>query len=414
MPDLILRNTKGSQLTWTELDGNFQRLENLANSSHPMIFILNQEGNHAFNYAQDFGGGIVSYLKKPAQSISFASGNYSIININWDIINLSLPVVYADSLIELQVIGSIVGTSDIPVTLSNYPNLAFVRLHGYPKTNVIPGQGTVGAFYNFEITDTVINLPKCGSILLGGDKLTGYNKVVPNLTVMIYHHLVFMLSSNTINTLTLDFSNFTYSDIDSTNGSLVYISTIFVSGCTNLTDITINIPYIDTLSFGSLLIFNFTNNNLNQVSVDNILLTLDTNLAQDFTSSTGTYPSIDLSNTSGPFGSSYTVVSGGSGIPDGMYFVGSFSITIQSGSVISLDLVMPFSDTVNNQTVLGGENFYKLDSIDPSRITWRGITGTNDITVECMAVSQNASPTNGTSNANYLSLLSKGWTVTIN
>ncbi|OJX36719.1 MAG: hypothetical protein BGO87_13070 [Flavobacteriia bacterium 40-80] len=441
-------------------------------------FILQQPllGNYSWGplsvpmYGEDLGGGLTIRPKLPMNlDVDLSKGNYAAICLGVVVKSLELPNIYKDSLTYLELLtGTYTLDNIINLKLSDYPNLAAGYIH--------PGN-RVNKHHTIKIIDDVIDLPRIGGLQLGGSKRVPWCVTNPDLTFKMYRDMNISLCSTTLENLVLDFSTLKpsgiYMDGPFSFPELPYYRGHYsFSPNSNLKNVIIhNLPSIhDTLN--SEFRFYFSDCNLTQESVDHILHVLNTQFPNTFPddyprmevnlqsqqekylyaeegvgliigntyridsiSDNDNFSNVGFVQAGVPFVATETiptkwsastvyamscgpinkiqVVSTGIPLPDGGYSCNGIWTRWESGVIVELDIQEPYSTEELNRTIVL-EYFSIASQEDPSVIIWGNDSDAYDITVKVTGVSKNSAPTGGTSNPDYLELLAKNWTVSIN
>ena len=421
-------------------------------------------------YAEDVGGGVMISPKFPMTlDIDLSTGNYAAICLGVPVKSLTLPNTYKDSLTYLELMTSTyLPDNTVNIRLSDYPNFAGGYIH--------PGN-RINKHHTFKIIDDIIDLPRLGGLHLGGSKRVPWAVTNPNVTFKMYRDMCVSLCSTTLEKLTLDFSTlkpsgihlegpFGFPDIPYYKGNYAFRLN------SNLKEIRIHnlSPIYNSLS--TIFVFDFSDCNLTQESVDHILHILNTKFVNaipeysstmelylqsqqerffnaeegislivgntyriDSLSNTDDFSNVGFVQTGIPFIATGTtptawsesilhaidcgqineiqVINTGSPLPDGGYSCHGIWIRWESGRIIELNVQDPTSTEELNRTIL--LDYFKIESQeDPSVIIWGNDTDEYDITVKVTGIAKNAVPTGGTSNPDYLELLAKNWNVSIN
>jgi hypothetical protein len=231
----------------------------------PQVFVVYP----AFYFVEDLGNGFEvgpSGIQKVDYDLS--GGNYTNISIEGTGFNsLTLPESWGRNLYNLMLEIQTLNSNPTEITLSNYPNLSSIKGTGLCTNGSKP--------YNFEIKDEVIDSRNLKSIGFYGSKRCTPVKTGPSLRIATHPNCNYSLGANSLESIELDFSSFTYSTFPSYSSLPRYdfhIS-LFSQNVNYLTFSNLSV-YDD--AYDSDLIFNFNGMSLTQSSVDQILLDLDT------------------------------------------------------------------------------------------------------------------------------------------
>jgi hypothetical protein len=424
----------------------------------PQVFVMYQ----SFYEPEDLGSGFEvgpSGIQKIDYDLS--GGNYTNISIEGAGFNsLTLPESWGRNLYNLMLEVQTSNSSPTEITLANYPNLSSIKGTGVCRNGSKP--------YNFEIKDEVIDSRNLKSIGFYGSKRCTPVKTAPSLRIVAHPSCNYILGANSLESVELDFSSFTYSIFPSYSSLPRYdfhIS-LFSQNVNYLTFSNLSV-YDD--AFDSDLIFNFNGMPLTQSSVDQILLDLDTafpysmgsseinieqqltinpdsgynelvvgesyvieslNGSDDFSNvgfvstgvkfvATGTTPT-NWSNSTTVFTfygmvKDYTLEIIDQAPADGKYYFHSLYIVVSGGVITYSELVTPedIDSFYPGQTIdLDGKELILMDEWE--RVIFQGESLFHDIRLTVNSVTRPSAPTDGQNNTNKLSLESKGWTVNVN
>lgn len=427
----------------------------------PQVFVMYS----AFYEHEDLGGGFEvgpSGIQKVDYDLS--GGNYTNISIEGFISfnSLTLPESWGRNLYNLMLEVQTLDSNPTEITLANYPNLSSIKGTGLCTNGSKP--------YNFEIKDEVIDSRNLKSIGFYGSKRCTPVKTGPSLRIATHPNCNYSLGANSLESIELDFSSFTYSILPSYSSLPTYDFNIrlFSQNVNYLTFSNISV-YDD--AYDSSLSFIFGGMPLTQSSVDQILLDLDTafpynmsisptiNMVQELTIdpdsgynelvegesyvieslngsddfsnvgfvevgvpfvATGTTPT-NWSNSTIVFTfygmiKDYTLEIIDQAPKDGKYVLNDFYIVVSGGVITYSELLTPnLIDGIfyPGQTIdLNGEDLSLID--EWGIVLFQGESLFHDIRLTVNSVTRPSAPTDGQNNANKLSLESKGWKVKVN
>jgi hypothetical protein len=419
----------------------------------PQVFVMYR----SFYEPEDLGSGF-NVGPRGIQKIDYdlSGGNYTNISIDgFGFNSLTLPESWGRNLYNLMLEVQTSNSSPTEITLANYPNLSSIKGTGICINGSKP--------YNFEIKDEVIDSRNLKSIGFYGSKRCTPVKTAPSLRIVAHPSCNYILGANSLESVELDFSSFTYSTLPRYD---FHIS-LFSQNVNYLTFSNLSV-YDDALD--SDLIFNFNGMPLTQSSVDQILLDLDTafpysmnsseiNIEQQLTISpdsgynelvvgesyvieslngsddfsnvgfvstgvqfvaTGTTPT-NWSNSTTVFTfygmvKDYTLEIIDQAPADGKYYFYNLYIVVSGGVITYSELVTPEnidSSFYPGQTIdLSGEELILMD--EWGRVIFQGESLFHDIRLTVNSVTRTSAPADGQNNTNKLSLESKGWSVNVN
>jgi len=427
----------------------------------PQVFVMYQ----SFYEPEDLGSGFI-IGPRGTQKIDYdlSGGNYTNISIEGEgneFNSLTLPESWGRNLYNLMLEVQTSSSSPTEITLANYPNLSSIKGTGICINGSKP--------YNFEIKDEVIDSRNLKSIGFYGSKRCTSVKTAPSLRIVAHPSCNYILGANSLESVELDFSSFTYSTFPSYSSLPRYdfhIS-LFSQNVNYLTFSNLSV-YDDALN--SDLIFNFNGMPLTQSSVDQILLDLDTAFPYSMDSSelhiqqeysigvgelvigesyvieslngndsgsddfsnvgfvstgvqfvaTGTTPT-NWSNSTIVFTfygmvKDYTLEIIDQAPADGKYYFHTLYIEVSGGVITYSELVTPEnieSYFYPGQTIdLDGDKLILMD--EWGRVIFQGESLFHDIRLTVNSVTRTSAPTDGQNNTNKLSLESKGWLVKVN
>lgn len=423
----------------------------------PQVFVMYS----AFYESEDIGNGFrIGPSGVQKFDCDLSGGNYSNISIEGNISfnSYKLPTVWGKNLYNLLLEVQTMDSKPTEITLSNYPNLTSIKGTGLCLNGSKP--------YNFEIKDEVIDSRNLKSIGFYGSKRCTPIKAQSNLRIVTHPACVYSLASNSLQSVELDFSGFTYSNFPSYSSTPTYDFRIQLFS-QNVNYLTFsNMSVYDDSPYSNLS-FIFNGMPLTQSSVDQILLDLDTAFPYNMSSDAviSFQQENTISNGDLVIGESYVIESLNGdddfsnvgyvspGVPfvatettpnnwsnytqvftfygmvkdytleiidqspkDGKYSFYDFYIVVSDGAITYSELVTPnnidSSFYPGQVVILDGSNFNLRD--EWGRSLFDGESGINDIRLTVNSVTRTSSPTDGQNNTNKLSLESKGWKVSVN
>ena len=422
----------------------------------PQVFVMYS----AFYEHEDLGGGF-DLGPRGIQKVDYdlSGGNYTNISIEGSISfnSLTLPESWGRNLYNLMLEVQTLDSNPTEITLANYPNLSSIKGTGLCTNGSKP--------YNFEIKDEVIDSRNLKSIGFYGSKRCTPVKTGPSLRIATHPNCTYFLGANSLESIELDFSSFTYSILPSYSSLPIYDFNILLFS-QNVNYLTFsNISVYDD-AYDSSLNFIFNGMPLTQSSVDQILLDLDTafpynmsssptisieqqltidselvegesyvieslNGSDDFSNvgfveegvpfvATGTTPT-NWSNSTTVFTfygmiKDYTLEIADQAPKDGKYVLSDFYIVVSGGVITYSELLTPNlidSSFYPGQTIdLAGSGLSLID--EWGIVLFQGESPFHDIRLTVNSVTRTSAPTDGQNNTNKLSLESKGWTVNVN
>lgn len=436
----------------------------------PQVFVMNFQSG--FDVAPPFrkaefekgAGPVIEPSGIQKVDYDFSVGNYTNISIEGSISfnSLTLPESWGRNLYNLLLEVQTLDSNPTEITLSNYPNLSCIKGTGLCTNGSKP--------YNFEIKDEVIDSRNLKSIGFYGSKTYTPVKTGPSLRIATHPNCTYFLGANSLESIELDFSSFTYSILPSYSSLPIYDFNIHLFS-QNVNYLTFsNISVYDD-AYDSSLNFIFDGMPLTQSSVDQILLDLDTafpynmsnsptisieqqltinpdsgynelvkgesyvieslNGSDDFSNvgfvevgvpfvATGTTPT-NWSNSTTVFTfygmiKDYTLEITDQAPKDGKYVLQDFYIVVSGGVITYSELLTPNridSSFYPGQTIdLDGSGLSLID--EWGIVLFQGESKFHDIRLTVNSVTRPSAPTDGQNNTNKLSLESKGWTVNVN